>query len=88
MLLPLSEPRLLRLDLFREPLPEGLLFFLELGVLELPGLLLARLAHLHLSVAVVLVVELFCRGDEVEHVRADEERAKLAEVAVVLVLDC
>ena len=87
MLLPLPEPRLLRLDLFREPLPESLLFFLELGVLELPGLLLARLAHLHLSVTVVLVVELFRRGDEVEHVRADEEGAEFAEVAVVLVLD-
>ena len=87
MLLPLPEPRLLRLDLFREPLPESLLFFLELGVLELPGLLLARLAHLHLSVTVVLVVELFRRRDEVQHVRADEERTEFAEVAVVLVLD-
>ena len=87
MLLPLPEPGLLRLDLLGEALPESLLLLLELGVLELAGLLLARLAHLHLRVAVVLVVELLSRRDEVEHVSADEEGAELAEVAVVLVLD-
>ena len=61
MLLPLPEPGLLRLDLLGEALPESLLLLLELGVLELAGLLLARLAHLHLRVAVVLVVELLGR---------------------------
>ena len=87
MLLPLPEARLLRLDLLREPLPERLLLLLELGVLELARLLLAGLAHLHLRMTVVLVVQLFRRRDEVQHVRADEERAQFAEVTVVLVLN-
>ena len=87
VLLPLPEARLLGLDLLREPFPERLLLLLELGVLELARLLLAELARLHLRLAVVLVVEVLRRRDEVQHVRADEERAQLAEVAVVLVLD-
>ena len=87
VLFPLPESRFFRLDLLSETFTQLFFLFLELGVLELPGLLLARLAHLHLSVAVVLVVELFRRGDEVKHVRTDEERAEFAEVAVVLVLD-
>ena len=87
VLLPLPEARLLGLDLLREPFPERLLLLLELGVLELARLLLAGLAHLHLRVAVVLVVQLLRRRDQVEHVRADQQRAQFAEVAVVLVLD-
>ena len=59
----------------------------ELGVLELARLLLAELADLHLGLPVVLVVHLLRRRDEVEHVRADEQRTQLAEVAVVLIFD-
>ncbi len=88
MLLPLSEPRFLGLDLFRETLAQGLFLFFELRVLELACLLLAELAHLHLGLSVVLVVRILRRRDQVEHVCADEKRAQLAEVAVVLVLDC
>ena len=64
-----------------------LLLFLELGVVQLLHLRLARLACLHLHLPVVLVVRLLGRADEVQHVRADEEGPKLAEVAMVLVLD-
>lgn len=88
VLFPLAEPRLLRLDLLGEPLPERLLLLLELRVLKLARLLLAELACLHLRLPVVLVVEILRRGDEVEHVRADEQRPQLPEVAVVLVLNC
>ena len=88
MLLPLPEASLLSLDLLGEALAKRLLLFLELGVLELARLLLAELARLHLRLAVVLVVKILRRRDKVEHVRADEQRAELAEVAVVLVLDC
>ena len=88
MLLPLPKPRLLRLHLLREPLPQRLLFLLELGVLELPRLLLAKLADLHLSLSVVFVVQLFRRADEVEHVRANKEGAKFPEIAVILILNC
>lgn len=87
MLLPLPEPGLLRLDLLGEALPERLLLLFELGVLELARLLLPGLAHLHLRVAVVLVVQLLRRRDQVEHVRPDQQRTQFAEVAVVLVLD-
>ena len=87
MLLPLPEPGFLSLDLLGEALAQSLLLLLELRVLELARLLLAELADLHLGLPVVLVVHLLRRRDEVEHVRADEQRAKLAEVAVLLVLD-
>ena len=87
MLFPLPEARLLRLDLLRKPLAQRLLFLLELRVLELARLALAELAHLHLRLAVVLVVRLLRRRDEVEHVRADEQRAQFPEVAVVLILN-
>ena len=87
VLLPLPEPRFLGLHLFRDPLPKRLLLLLELGVLELARLLLPKLAHLHLRLPVVLVVQFFRRGDQVQHVRPDEQRAQLAEITVVLVLD-
>ena len=87
MLLPLPEAGLLRLDLLGEALAERLLLLLELGVLELARFLLPKLAHLHLRLPVVLVVHVLRRRDEVEHVRPDEQRAQLAEVTVVLVLD-
>ena len=87
VLLPLPEAGLLGLDLLGEALAERLFLLLELGVLELARLALAELANLHLRLAVVLVVELLCCRDEVEHVRPDQQRAQLAEVTVVLVLD-
>jgi hypothetical protein len=88
MLLPLPEPSFLHLDLFGETLSERLFLLLELGVVELLHLGFAKLAGLHLGLAVGFVV-LFLGGvDEVEHVGPDEERAELLEVAVVLVLDC
>ena len=88
MLLPLPEARLFRFDLLSEALAKGLFLFLELGVIELLDLGFAKLAGLHLLLTVVLVVKLLSCGDEVEHVRADEQRTQLAEVAVVLVLNC
>lgn len=88
MLLPLAETGFLGLDLLSEALAESLFLLLELGVVELLDLRLAELARLHLLLAVVLVVQLLRRRYEVEHVRADQQRAELAEVAVVFVLDC
>ena len=87
MLLPLPEPGLFGLDLLSEALAQRLLLLFEFRVLELAGLLLAKLAYLHLSLPVVLVMHFLRRRNEVEHVRADEEGAKLAEVAVLLVLN-
>ena len=87
VLFPLPEPRLLRLDLLREPLPERLLLLLELRVLELARLLLSELAHLHLRLAIVFVVQLLRCADEIQHMCANEEGAELAEVAVILVFN-
>lgn len=87
LLLPLPEALLLDLDLLGEPLAEGLLLLLELGVVELSGAGLAELAGLHLLCPVCLVVQLLGGVDQVEHVRSDEDGAELLEVAVVLVLD-
>lgn len=88
MLFPLPEPRLLGLDLLGEPPAKLFLFFLELGVVELLDLALTILASFHLLLAVVLIVTLLGSGNEVEHECANEQRAQLAEVAVVLVLHC
>lgn len=87
MLLPLPKPRLLQLDLLREPLPQPLLLLLKLRVVYLPHLGLPKLTRLHLSLAIRLVVTFFGRVDQVEHVRSDKERPELAEVAVGLVVD-
>lgn len=87
LLFPLSEALLLDLDLLSEPLPQSLLLLLELGVVELPGPGLAKLARLHLLCAVGFVVLLLGRVDEVEHVGADQDGSHLLEVAVLLVLD-
>lgn len=87
MLLPLTEACLLSLNLLGEALAELLLFLLELGVLELARLLLAKLACLHLGLTVVLIVQFLRHRNQVKHVRADQQRAQLPEVAVVLVLD-
>ncbi len=58
MLLPLSEPRFLCLDLFREAFAKTLFLLLELRIVELLHLGLAELARLHLLLAIVLVVQL------------------------------
>ncbi len=88
VLFPLPEARLLGLDLLGEPPTKLFLLLLELGVVELLDLALAILARLHLLLAVVLIVALFSSRDEVEHERADEQRAQLAEVTVILVIHC
>lgn len=87
LLLPLSEALLLDLDLLSESLSESLLLLLELGVVELAGTGLAKLAGLHLLGAVSLVMQLLGGVDKVEHVCSDQNRAELLEVAVVLVLN-
>jgi hypothetical protein len=87
VLFPLPEASLLHLDLLRESLPQHLLLLLELGIVQLLDLGLAKLASLHLGLTVGLVVGVLGRVDKVEHVRSDEERSELAEVAVVLVVD-
>ena len=87
MLFPLSETSFFRLDLLSEALAELLLFLLEFGIVDLLDLWLPKLPGLHLLLSVVLVVELLGRRDQVQHMRPDEKRAQLAEIAVVLVLD-
>ena len=88
MLLPLPEARLFGLDLLSEPPAKLLFFFLELGVVELLDLALAVLASFHLLLAVILVVTLLGSRNEVEHECPNEQRAQLAEVAMVLILHC
>ena len=87
MLLPLPEPRLLQLDLLREPLTQHLFLFLELGIVNLFDFGLAKFAGLHLREAVRFIVVLFGRVDQVQHVGANEDAAQFLEVAVFLVLD-
>lgn len=87
LLLPLSESLLFDLDLFGETLAQSLLLLLELGVVQLAGTSLAKLASLHLLSTVSLVMQLLGGVDEVEHVGSDQDRSELLEVAVVLVLD-
>jgi hypothetical protein len=87
LLLPLPKPLLFHLDLLGEALAERLLFFLELGVVELPRASFTELPGLHLLRTVGFVVVLLGGVDEVEHVGADENGAELLEVAVLLVLD-
>ena len=86
LLLPLPEALFLDLDLLSKPLAQRLFLLLELGVVELPGAGLAKLARLHLLGTVGLVVQLLGGVDEVKHVSADEDRPELLEIAVVLVL--
>jgi hypothetical protein len=85
--LPVSEPPLLNLDLLREPLPQCLFLFLELGVIKLPRSCFAELPRLHLLSSVGLVVILLSCVNEVKHVSADKDASQLLEVAVVLILD-
>jgi hypothetical protein len=87
MLLPLSKSSFLHLDLLRKPLSQQLFLFLELGVVELLDLGLAKLARLHLGLTVQLVVRLFGGGDQVEHMHAEEQRTEFSEIAVILVVD-
>lgn len=87
LLLPLSESVLLDLDLLSESLPQALFLFLELGVVELPWSGLSELPGLHLGCTVGFVVLFFGGVDQVKHVCSDQDRAKLLEVAVVLIFD-
>lgn len=87
MLLPLPETRFFSLDLLGEALPELFLLLLELGVVQLLDLRLAELPGLHLLLAVVFVVQVLRRGDEVKHVGTNKQRAQLLEIAVVLIFD-
>ena len=82
LLLPLSEPLFLDLDLLGEALPENLLLLLELGVVQLSRSSLPKLPSLHLRRSIGLVVLLLGGVDEIQHMRADEDRTKFLEVAV------
>lgn len=82
----MAETLLLDLDLLGEALAQSLFFLLELGVVEFAWPGLAKLAGLHLLGTVGLVVRFFRGVNKVEHVGADQDRAELLEVAVVLVL--
>ena len=86
-LLPLPESLLLNLDLLGKAFAESLLFFLELGVIQLSWASLAELSCLHLLCAVCFVVVLFGSVDEVEHMSSDEDSAELLEVAMLLILN-
>ena len=59
LLLPLPEPILLHLDLLCEPLPQALLLFFELWIVQLSWPRLTELSRLHLLRAVRFVVHLF-----------------------------
>uniref|UniRef100_A0A1Y1LA43 Uncharacterized protein n=1 Tax=Photinus pyralis TaxID=7054 RepID=A0A1Y1LA43_PHOPY len=87
LLLPLSEPLLLDLNLFGETLAQSFFLFLELGVVQLAGSGLAEFTSLHLLSTIRLIVQLFCSVNKVEHMSSDQDGTKLLEVAVVLVLD-
>lgn len=87
LLFPLPKPCLLLLDLLRKPLAQILFLLLELGIVELSGASLAKLAGLHLGCTVSFVVLLFSGVDEVEHVGANEDAPEFLEITVVLVLD-
>ena len=88
MLFPLPEPSLLALDLLGEAFAEGFLFLFEFGIVRLLHSRLAEFPGLHLLLTVVLIVDVFSRGDQVKHVRANQARPQLPEIAVILVLDC
>jgi hypothetical protein len=87
LLLPLSEPLFLDLDLLGESLSKCLLFLLEFRVVQLSWSCLAKFSSLHLLCSVCLVVSLFRSVDEIKHVCSDQDRSQVLEVAVVLVLD-
>ena len=88
MLFPLPEPGLLALDLLGETFAKGFLFLFEFGIIRLlhPGF--AELPGLHLLLAVVFIVDIFGCRDQVKHVRANQARPQLSEIAVILVFNC
>lgn len=88
VLFPLPEPRFLQLDLLGELLAQVFFLFFVFWIVELAHFGLAVLACFHLSLAVRLVVLLFGGVDEIEHMCADQKRAELLEVAMLLVFDC
>lgn len=87
VLFPLPEPRLLGLDLFGEAFAESFLLFFEFGIIRFLYSRFAKLPGLHLLLTIVLVVDVFGCRDQVKHVRANQARSQLSEIAVVLVLD-
>jgi hypothetical protein len=87
MLFPLPEPGFFGLDLLGEAFAESLLFFFELGVVWLLDTSLSEFASLHLLETIILVVRILGGVDEIQHVRADQERTKFTEVAMVLVFN-
>jgi hypothetical protein len=87
MLFPLSEPSFFCLNLLREPLPELLFFLFEFGIVKLLDLGFPELPGLHLLLTIVFVMAFFRRRNEVKHVRPDEQRSKLSEIAVILVFN-
>lgn len=88
MLLPLPETGLLSLDLLCEPLAQLFLLLLELGVVQLLHLWFAEFTRFHLLLTVILIVRVFRRRDEIQHMRSDKQRTELLEVTMVLVLNC
>jgi hypothetical protein len=87
LLLPLPKAMFLNLDLLSEPLSKSLLLLLKLGIVELPWSCFAKLPSFHLLSSVNLVVVFFRGVNEVKHVSANKDRAKLPEITVILVLD-
>lgn len=87
LLLPLAETMLLDLYLLGESLPQALLLLLELRVVELSWAGLSELPGLHLLSSVCLVMRLLSGVDKIQHVGADQNRAKLLKVTVLLILD-
>lgn len=86
-LLPLPKPMFLKLNLLGKPLPQTLLLLLELGIIQLPRSGFSELPRLHLLSTIRFIMHLLGRVDEVEHVRADQDRTELLEIAVVFVFD-
>lgn len=85
--LPLTETGLFLLDLLGKGQTQTFLLLLVLRVLVLLLLCLAKLAGLHLDLAVVFVVQVFGGVDQVVHMRANQEVAELLKVTVVFIFD-
>lgn len=88
MLLPLPETGLLGLDLFGESLAQLFFLLLELGVVQLLHLWFTEFTRFHLLLTVILIVGVFRRRDEIQHMRSDKQGTELLEVTMVLVLNC
>ena len=71
MLFPLPEPRLLALDLLSEAFTKGFFFLFEFGIIRFLHSGFTEFPSFHLLLTVVLVVDVFSRRDQVEHVRAN-----------------